>query len=577
MGQKACRPSPLDPRMVNFLQGRKRKLQLEKLKLPSDVVFPESSPSIQSSVPSAPNQENITKPDGSDSSFHVLDFNGLNSWLQSVGLSPIDEKKLKRNKTYCEEAERTSTSALDTGHLRNFPVIPHAFEAPQVLKVGEGLGYIGRQVFFHGPSLFSDKVPEESDEALYFKEMIKQLQDYINGNPERSKKVLALTVLPKSWSHSQIETTFGVTNHMARTSQSVVQSKVGHPLSEETKQLVSSFYLRDDISRPLPGQRDYVSVRENWKRVHKRKRLVLSTLLRLHLKYVEEHPQNYLSSGLFCEMRPKECVLAGSSGTHVVCVCVYPKNPRLMFEGAHLKESVLRGVSECKSLLLCQEPTVSCYLLECDKCPDELALGEKLELYFDEEMIDTVSYNQWITTDRGTLETITKTSDDFISEFIAQVTNLIPHDFIAREQSNFYKKKTENLQEGEVLINFDFAENYSFSIQNSIQSQYFNTKEATVHPYGCAAQYKNKKSVANVWFHEKDLGVPAEWHYYATSHGRSVCDGLKGSVKHKARLHSLRASEPGEQITTPEALYNFAQANMTDGFCIRAIISNSRT
>ncbi|KAK3910377.1 Leucine zipper transcription factor-like protein 1 [Frankliniella fusca] len=80
---------------------------------------------------------------------------------------------------------------------------------------------------------------------------------------------------------------------------------------------------------------------------------------------------------------------------------------------------------------------------------------------------------------------------------------------------------------------------------------------------GCAAQYKNKKSVANVWFHEKDFGVPAEWHYYATSHGKSACDGLGGSVKHKARLHSLRASEPGEQITTPEALYNFAKANMT--------------
>ncbi|KAE8752342.1 hypothetical protein FOCC_FOCC000814 [Frankliniella occidentalis] len=286
--------------------------------------------------------------------------------------------------------------------------------------------------------------------------MIQQIKDYINDNSERSKKILALSVLPKSWSLSETETSLGVTNHVARTSKSVVKSKgilsipnpkLGHPLSEETKELVILFYLRDDISRLLPGSRDFVSVKENGKGVHKRKRLVLSTLLHLHSEYVKEHPQNYLSSGLFCEVRPKECVLAGSSGTHVVCVCVYHENPRLMFEGGNLKLSGLRDVGECRALMLCPEPTVNCYLLKCDRCPDELALREKLEVYFDEGMIDTVSYNQWITTDRGTLETVTKECDDFTSEETLQI-----------ELSKVYYMSD-----------------------------------------GCAAQYKNKKSVANVY------------------------------------------------------------------------------
>lgn len=133
-----------------------------------------------------------------------------------------------------------------------------------------------------------------------------------------------------------------------------------------------------------------------------------------------------------------------------------------------------------------------------------------------------------------------------------------------------------------MLACLDFAENFSFVIQESSQSSYFKNKEATVHPVviyyreggelkhksyvivsdhlqhstaavhlflskiiqllkedlpfklkkiyyfsdGCAGQYKNKYNAANIWAHFKDFGVEAEWHFYATSHGKSECDGV---------------------------------------------------
>lgn len=57
------------------------------------------------------------------------------------------------------------------------------------------------------------------------------------------------------------------------------------------------------------------------------------------------------------------------------------------------------------------------------------------------------------------------TADDFITEFSQQLRLLIPHDFIAKMQSNYLKKCKEELKHGEYLIICDFSENYTFVIQ----------------------------------------------------------------------------------------------------------------
>jgi hypothetical protein len=48
---------------------------------------------------------------------------------------------------------------------------------------------------------------------------------------------------------------------------------------------------------------------------------------------------------------------------------------------------------------------------------------------------------------------------------------------------------------------------------------------------GSAAQYKNFKNFINLCNHYNDFGITAEWNFFCTSHVKSPCDGIGGTVK----------------------------------------------
>ena len=53
---------------------------------------------------------------------------------------------------------------------------------------------------------------------------------------------------------------------------------------------------------------------------------------------------------------------------------------------------------------------------------------------------------------------------------------------------------------------------------------------AKVHYFsdGSAGQYKNHYNIINLCHHK---GLFAEWHFFATSHGETACDGIGGTAK----------------------------------------------
>ena len=57
---------------------------------------------------------------------------------------------------------------------------------------------------------------------------------------------------------------------------------------------------------------------------------------------------------------------------------------------------------------------------------------------------------------------------------------------------------------------------------------------------GASSQYKNFNYFANLCHHEVDLGTKAEWHFFATSHGKGPCDGVGGTIKRAAAHASQR-------------------------------------
>ena len=72
---------------------------------------------------------------------------------------------------------------------------------------------------------------------------------------------------------------------------------------------------------------------------------------------------------------------------------------------------------------------------------------------------------------------------------------------------------------------------------------------------GSDAQYKNRKKFLNQCHHKDDFGIFAERHFYATAHGKGVCDGLGETVKWLATKASLQRPY-NDQIMTPLQLFH---------------------
>ena len=56
---------------------------------------------------------------------------------------------------------------------------------------------------------------------------------------------------------------------------------------------------------------------------------------------------------------------------------------------------------------------------------------------------------------------------------------------------------------------------------------------------GYAAWYKNYKNMLNLCRHKKDFVIDATWVFFSTSHGKSPCDGIGGTVKRLTACDSL--------------------------------------
>lgn len=538
-------------------------------------------------------------PSNQDEEFVELDVSleYLNKSLSTLGESPIAKKRL-HTQSYCEQKVDKIKQCL----------------VKKVLTQVE-----------------TDNEKDLSSES----EIITQLKEKFNEeNLSLDKKIQILTVLPKSWTCKKIEDEFGVSNRMARKVKALVKengilatpnSKPGKVLSNSVTQQIIQFYNSDDVSRLMPGKKDFVSVKTNDSgRIHVQKRLVLGNLKELYDLFKNKFPNEKIGFSKFAELRPKHCVLAGGSGTHSVCVCTIHQNTKLMMQCPVLKTITLNdgtALNDYKCYLakiMCDEPGTACYLNECLSCPGIENLKKELHMKLDEEMVDYVTYKQWVTVDRCTFETATKTTEEFLDSLCEQLIVLKRHSFIAKKQSEYYNYVKENLKINEALVSFDFAENYAFVLQDEAQSFHWNNDQATIFPIavyyktsdglkfksivcvsenlkhdtvavhlfqkklisymsgsqlitnlekiyyfsdGSAAQFKNRKNFSNICHHANEFNINVEWHFYATAHGKGVCDGLGGTVKRLAARASLQ--RPYEhQIMTPYQLFIWCKANI---------------
>ena len=175
-------------------------------------------------------------------------------------------------------------------------------------------------------------------------------------------------------------------------------------------------------------------------------------------------------------------------------------------------------------------------------------------------------------------------------------------------------KLKDTVGEGEFIVTGDFSENYTYQIQNEIQSQQWCKDQITLHVFafyyrennvsrnenfvifsenlkhdsvavhlfngirisylkrkfgdrirkisyfwdGTASQYKNKYNFLNLINHKNDIGINAEWHFFTTSHSKGAFDGIGDTVKRHAYFTSLK-KDTYLLLTSPERLFQWAK------------------
>ena len=470
-----------------------------------------------------------------------------------------------------------------------------------------------------------------ADDAKY---IIGQLKIKYRMSTSVAERLQILSLVPPSWSESRVCSEFSANRYQVTRSRELVEksgvvlpsveSRYKRPFDEDVIKSVQDFYEDETVSYCTPGMNQYVVVRDkNNKKVKKQKKLLLCNLDVLFKLYKDRHPSSNIGRSKFAHLRPRHCVYVGAPNTQNVCVCEEHQNVVLqchallpfLNEAPDDVKCVFRSVDSVLANILCNPATVQCYSRQCSVCkPKVMQMKSSL---IESIKVEKIEYSEWGKYQKKT--TLKSKSDikvTFANNFVTKVAKLALHDFTARMQISAMTEIKNTLKEGEVLVCGDFAENFTFVVQNSAQGQHWNNSQATIHPFvcyyrsgedlkhvsfviisdcmdhdtmavytfqkqlvaflseklgniskmiyftdGCSAQYKNKDNFINLCFHEEDFGIAAEWNFFATSHGKGACDGVGGTVKREARRACLQ-SPFQNLIGSCFDLYNWCKANL---------------
>ena len=441
----------------------------------------------------------------------------------------------------------------------------------------------------------------------------------------RQEKIKLLTLAPESWSKKKTMEEFGVTEHVVRRARQLKKDKgiladpdpkKGKTFLQEVTQRIQEFYQSDEFSRLCPGKKDFVIIKSTSGKEYKQKRLLLLNLKELYHQFKQLYPQDRVGFSKFCELRPKWCVTVDAPGMHNICVCEHHQNAKLIT--ASIPENI--SYKDILEKLVCSVENRDCMLHLCENCPGKDALEDYLSEIFannDYDTDDTIVYKQWVHTDRTSLVQLTASVQEFIQIAVDNFNNLRSHHFIAKSQSAYLSKQKEDLAPYEAIVLLDFAENYSIIVQDEVQGHHWTNTQATLHPFvvyyrdaegvkslstcmisdclkhdvlavhcfiskmashvksvlpavqkliyfsdGAASQFKNFKNFMNLCCHKSDHGLEAEWNFFATSHGKSPCDGIGGTVKRLVAKASLQQTTTN-QILTPKEMFEWASKNIS--------------
>ena len=132
-----------------------------------------------------------------------------------------------------------------------------------------------------------------------------------------------------------------------------------------------------------------------------------------------------------------------------------------------------------------------------------------------------------------------------------------------------YIRSSNNLVESSLcILSENLNQNVAFVYKVIKETVDFIKKELnlsvkTIHsfPDGCAAQCENCKHFVSLCHHLTDFSIDCMWNFFATSHGKSTCDGIGGTVKRLTARASLQRPI-SSQILSAKKMFEFRQGSI---------------
>lgn len=154
---------------------------------------------------------------------------------------------------------------------------------------------------------------------------------------------------------------------------------------------------------------------------------------------------------------------------------------------------------------VCDIDNESCMTNKCDKCPGNAGvLHTFTTLLEDFEIIMknvNIKYKNWLESGTaGSLESFETDFNSFKNKLCENVCELKLHHYVAETQKQYLNDCKNNLAYDTCIILMDFSENYSFIIQQSVQSFYYNNTSATVNSFCVYLKKEKNDEIHNVNF-----------------------------------------------------------------------------
>ncbi|CAM4834494.1 unnamed protein product [Rotaria magnacalcarata] len=295
-------------------------------------------------------------------------------------------------------------------------------------------------------------------------------------------------------------------------------------LSNALKELVINFYNRDDVSYQMPGKWDCITVDNDDKKITLQKRILLYSIRETYQLFIADKndPNINLSKTSFSDLRPLN-ILVQSHMSHRSCLCVYHENINLPLKA-------LSKQIQCPDLNTLQAFSLA---LVCDE-EDEKLIDQKKE----------IKWYQWILNEGfAKKQEFNDTIQQCLADLQEKIKPFLWHVFIKRQQTSYFeqmKSSTNDMkhQGFSFVYVLDNCTHDKYCIStildqlfDEIKKKFKNLQNLYVFSDGAAQQFKQRFLFRNLCRLADLFQIELSWHYFATSHGKGVVDGLGATVK----------------------------------------------